>query len=323
MINLFHHKQFKTTSKDKGVKMTLQQLKYVITIADCGSMNEAAKQLFIAQPSLSGTVKELEKELGITLFIRSNRGITITPDGSEFLVHARQVLDQYSVLEDRYISKLIKKKFSVSTQHYTFAVKAFVELVQEIGMDDYEFALHETKTADVISHVKDFKSELGIIYINQINEHFIKKILREYEIDFLELLSCETYVYLYKDHPLADQASISMEQLKSYPCIAFEQGSKYSFHFSEEMKSTYDYSKLIKVDDRATALNLMVGLNAYTLCSGIICEELNGYGHIAIPLQESEPMTIGIIHRQEIAFTPLAQLYISKINEYFKSQGLL
>ncbi len=188
--------------------MTLQQLKQVITIADCGSMNEASKKLFVAQPSLSSTVKDLERELGITIFIRSNRGIKPTPEGSEFLGYARQVIEQSSIIEDKYILKKSKKKFSVSTQHYSFAVKAFVELLIEIGMEDYEFALHETKTSDVLNNVKDFKSELGIIYINDKNENVINKFLREYELTFEKLLSCETYVYLYKAHPLAKKDEI-------------------------------------------------------------------------------------------------------------------
>ncbi len=303
--------------------MTLQQLKHVITIADTGSMNEAAKQLFVAQPSLSSSVKELEKELGINIFLRSNRGIKTTPEGGEFLSYARQAVEQFNIIEDRYIFKQAKKKFSVSTQHYSFAVKAFVELVQEIGMDDYEFAFHETKTADIINNVKDFRSELGIINLNDNNEQLMKKVLRDHSMDFTELLKCETYVYLYKKHPLAVKPKICMQELVNFPCIAFEQGSDYSYHFAEEMKSTHDYPKLIKVDDRATALNIMVGLNAYTLCSGIICEELNGNDHIAIPLEESETMTIGIIHKNNMPLSALANLYITKIKEYFASNGLL
>ncbi len=303
--------------------MTLQQLKHVVTIADVGSMNEAARQLFVTQPSLSATVKELEKELGITIFLRYNRGIKITPEGSEFLSYARQTIEQFNIIEYKYISKKAKKKFSVSSQHYSFAVKAFVELVNEIGMDDYEFALHETKTAQVINNVKNFKSEIGIIYLNDNNEQVIKKLLREYSIDFTALIKCETYAYLYKNHPLAKEPVLCLKDLVDYPCIAFEQGSEYSYHFAEEMKSTHDYPKLIKVDDRATALNLMVGLNAYTLCSGIICEELNGNDHIAVPIKESETMTIGIIYKRNMPFTPLAKLYVDKINEYLKANSLL
>ncbi len=303
--------------------MTLQQLKHVIAIADTGSMNEAAKQLFVAQPSLSIAVRELEKELGISIFLRSNRGIKTTPEGDEFLSYARQAVEQFSIIEDRYVLKQVKKKFSVSTQHYSFAVKAFVELVQEIGMDDYEFALHEIKTADVIKNIRDFKSEVGIIYINDNNEQVMNKVLRDHLLSFTPLLECETYAYLYKKHPLASKTKVGMEELLEYPCIAFEQGSENSYHFAEEMKSTHDYPKLIKVDDRATALNFMVGLNAYTLCSGIICEELNGNEHIAIPLKESETMTIGLIKKSNVPLSPIANLYIDKINEYFKNNGLL
>ncbi len=303
--------------------MTLQQLKHVIAIANAGSMNEAAKQLFVAQPSLSATVKELEKELGINIFLRYNKGIKITPEGGEFLTYARQTIEQYNLIEQKYILKQTKKKFSVSTQHYTFVVKAFVELVKEIGTDDFEFALHETKTADVIKNVKDFVSEIGVIYLNDNNSQVIKKMLRENSIEFKELITCETYAYLYKKHPLANKDIVCLNDLKQYTCIAFEQGSEYSYHFAEEMKSTHDYQKLIKVDDRATALNLMVGLNAYTLCSGIICEELNGNDHVAIPIKESEPMTIGIIYKQNIYLTPLAKLYIEKLNEYLQENSLL
>ncbi len=303
--------------------MTLQQLKHVIAIADVGSMNEAAKQLFVSQPSLSATVKELEKELGINIFLRYNKGIKITPEGGEFLTYARQTIEQYNLIEQKYILKQTKKKFSVSTQHYSFAVKAFVELVKEIGAENFEFALHETKTADVIKNVKDFISEIGVIYLNDNNSQVIKKMLRESNIDFKELITCETYAYLYKKHPLANKSIVCLNDLNQYPCIAFEQGSENSYHFAEEMKSTYDYQKLIKVDDRATALNLMVGLNAYTLCSGIICEELNGNEHVAVPIKESEPMTIGIIYKHNIYLSPLAKLYIDKLNEYLKNNSLL
>ncbi len=303
--------------------MTLQQLKQIIAIADVGSMNEAAKQLFVSQPSLSATVKEVEKELGITVFLRYNKGIKITPEGGEFLSYARQTVEQYSLLEQKYILKQAKKKFSVSTQHYTFVVKAFVELVKEIGVENYEFALHETKTADVINNVRDFKSEIGVIYLNENNSQVIKKLLREHDIEFNELITCDTYAYLYKKHPLASKNSVCLNDLQNYPCIAFEQGSEHSYHFAEEMKSTHDYHKLIKVVDRATALNLMVGLNAYTLCSGIICEELNGNEHIAVPINESEPMTIGIIYKRNMQFTPLAKLYIEKLNEYLNDNSLL
>lgn len=268
--------------------MTLQQLKYAIAVADHGSMNEAAKELFISQPSLSGAMKELEKELGFDLFLRTNRGITITPEGEEFLGYARQVAEQYRLLCNRYVEKESLEKFSVSMQHYSFAVKAFVETVKRAGMENYEFAIYETKTYEIIENVKNFKSELGILYMNDFNEKVLCKILRENQLKFTGLFTCDTYVYLRSGHPLAGKKVISMKDLEPYPCLAFDQGKNNSFYLAEEMKSTYDYKRMIKANDRATMLNLMTGLDGYTLCSGIICEELNGDDSMAIPLKETE-----------------------------------
>ncbi|MCH3953775.1 MAG: LysR family transcriptional regulator [Eubacterium sp.] len=296
--------------------MTLQQLRQIITIADVGSMNEAAKQLYVSQPNLSAVVREIEEEAGITIFLRSNRGIKVTPDGEEFLGYARQVIEQYALLEKRYLEQDSKEKFSVSCQHYSFAVKAFVELVKEVGMAEYEFAIHETTTYQVIRNVHNFKSELGILYLSEFNEAVLKQMFRENDLVFEPLLDCDTYVYLWKGHPLAGRKILSMEDLQDYPCLAFEQGSHSSFYLAEEMKSTYEYKKLIKGDDRATMLNLMVGLNAYTLCSGIISEELNGTDYAAIPLKESEQMTIGYLRHKGAKLSRLGEIYLDKLEHY-------
>jgi DNA-binding transcriptional LysR family regulator len=296
--------------------MTLQQLKYALTIADCGSMNEAAKRLFLSQPSLSETIKELEQEIGLQIFLRSNRGIVITPEGEEFLGYARQVTEQFALLKNRYIEKQTKEKFSVSMQHYTFAVKAFVETVKKAGIDSYEFAAHETTTYDVMENVKNFKSEIGVVYLNDFNENVMMKMLREKGLEFVELFTCDTYVYLWCGHPLADQEVISMEELDEYPCLSFDQGKNNSLYLAEEMKSTYDYKRLIKANDRATLLNFMIGLNAYTLCSGIICEELNGSDYKAVPLKETEKMRIGYIRRKGAKISHIGQLYIEELKAY-------
>ena len=296
--------------------MTLQQLKYAITVADCGSMNEAAKRLFISQPSLSETIKDLETEIGRDIFLRSNRGVVITPEGMEFLGYARQVSEQFGLLQDKYIGRESKKKFSVSTQHYTFAVNAFIETVKKAGIDNYEFAVHETKTGEVIDNVKNFKSEIGVLYISDFNEQVVRKLLRENGLEFQELFSCDTYVYLWSGHPLADKKVLSMKDLEEYPCLAFDQGENNSFYLAEEMKSTYDYKRLIKANDRATLLNLMVGLNAYTLCSGIICEELNGNDYLAIPLKESEKMRIGYIKRKAAKLSKNGAVYVEELKKY-------
>ena len=251
--------------------MTLTQLKYAITVAGCRSMNEAAHELFISQPSLSASMKELEEETGIQIFRRTNRGISLTPHGEEFLGYARQVVEQYNLIEMKYIDKTeVKKRFSVSMQHYTFAVDAFVEMVKQFGMDEYEFAVHEEKTYEVIEDVRDFKSEIGILYLNDFNKNVLNKLFNEYGLEFTPILTCGIYVYIWKGHPLADNKVITIEELEEYPCLSFEQGSNNSFYFAEEVLSTYQYKRLIKANDRATMLNLMVGLNGYTLCSGII-----------------------------------------------------
>lgn len=296
--------------------MTLQQLRQIIAIADYGSMNEAAKQLFITQPSLSGMVKELEEEIGTTIFLRSNRGINITQEGAEFLIYARQVIDQYELLENRFMEQKVKKKFSVSAQHFSFAVKAFVEMVQKVGMDEYEFAIHETKTNEVIESVKSFSSELGILNLNDLNDQVMKKIIKDNNLEFIELFQCQSYVYLWEGHPLAGEKCISMEQLEPYPCISFEQGHKNSFHLAEEMKSTHEYKRIIKVDDRATVNNITVGLNGYTICAGVVCEELNTSGHITIPMTDADTMRLGYIKAKNSKISELGKLYIEELTKF-------
>lgn len=302
--------------------MTLQQLKYVITIADCNSMNKAAGELFISQPTLSASVRELEDEIGITIFHRSNKGIVVTAEGNEFLGYARQLIEQYRLIDERYIEKKSgKKKFSVSMQHYSFAVKAFVELVKQFGMDEYEFAVHETRTFEVIENVRHFYSEIGVLYRNDFNQKVLMKILAENELEFIPLFDCHVYAYVWSGNPVAQRETVSMKDLEEYPCLAFEQGEKNSFYLAEEVLSTYEYKRIIKANDRATFLNLMKGLNGYTLCSGIICEELNGGDYKAVRLEEDETMTIGYIKRKGIPLSSMGKLYIEELAQY-KNQVL-
>ena len=258
----------------------------------------------------------LETEIGLDIFLRSNRGIVITPEGEEFLGYARQVTEQFGLLQSKYIDKKVKEKFSVSTQHYTFAVKAFVETVKQIGMEQYEFAVHETTTISVIENVKNFKSEIGVLYENDFNEKVLNKMFKENGLEFVELFSCDTFVYLWSGHPLAKQDVITMEELDEYPCLSFDQGKNNSLYLAEEMKSTYEYRRLIKANDRATLLNLMIGLNAYTLCSGIICEDLNGDDYKAVPLRETEKMRIGYIKRKGAKVSHIGELYIEELKKY-------
>lgn len=297
--------------------MTLTQLKYVITISESNSLNEAARQLFISQPSLSASVKDLEEEIGIQLLKRTSRGVMLTPDGEEFLGYAKQVVSQYELIESKYILKeQEKKKFGVSMQHYTFAVNAFVELANTFGMDEYEFAIRETKTYEVIEDVKNYKSEIGILYMNDFNQKILGKLFSEYGLEFNRLFDCKIFVYMWKGHPLAGKDKITIEELDEYPCLSFEQGNNNSFYFAEEVLSTYEYKRIIKANDRATLLNLMVGLNGYTLCSGIICEDLNGSDYVAVRLDSDEVMTIGYITRKGVSMSQIGKQYIDEIRKY-------
>lgn len=305
--------------------MTLQQILYVITISDFGSMNKAAEALFISQPTLTNSIKELENEVGITIFTRSGRGTALTTEGEEFLIYARQLYQQYELINKKYTDPSgIKRKFGVSSQHYSFAVKAFVETAKQFDMQKYEFAMREEKTVDVINDVSQLKSEIGLLYLNDFNEKIITKALRDNDLEFHELIECKAYVYIWKNHPLAQHKSISFDELKEYPCLTFEQGEKGSFYLAEEILSTNEYPQIIKATDRSTMLNLMVGLNGYTLCSGIICEELNGSEYIAVPFRSDDDnpnqiMKIGYILKKNNPLSKIGQTYINEVTKYLST----
>ena len=304
--------------------MTLQQLSYVVAIAEAGTFNKAAEQLFVAQPSLTSAVKELEKELGIVLFNRTVRGTSLTAEGSAFLPYARSVLTQYQGLLDVYGPQgKRRQRFAVSTQHYTFAVKAFVQLTSGLDVSEYEFALRETRTKQIIDDVASSRSEIGILYMSDFNRKVLRKLLSHNGLSFHHLIDCNAYVYLYKGHPLAERQSITFEDLAPYPCLSFEQGDDSNFYLSEEILSTNEYPRMIKCCDRATILNLMIGLNGYTLCSGIICEELNGSDYLAIPYAEdaenpNSVMEIGYITRKDNLPSELGRQYIEELKNYLK-----
>ena len=296
--------------------MTLQQLKYAIEIAKCGSINIAAKKLFITQPSLSNAIKELETELNKTIFERTNRGISVTVDGAEFLGYARQVIEQAELLEKRYFNvKPSAQKFSVSTQHYAFAVNAFVDLIKEYGIDEYEFNLRETKTYEIIEDVKNLRSEIGIMYLNEFNSKVLNKLFKENNLKFTKLFQAKPHIFISVNNPLSKQKRVTLKDLEDYPYLSFEQGEFNSFHFSEEILSTLSHKKSIRVSDRATLFNLLIGLNGYTISTGIISSELNGNDIIAVPLDIDEEITVGWISHKNITLSQLAKIYVNELNE--------
>ena len=302
--------------------MTLQQLRYVIGIAKVGSFNKAAENLFISQPSLTAAIRDLEEEIGIVIFNRTSRGVSLTPDGEEFVAQANQLYHHYETLRGRYDKAVQqKKKFAVSTQHYSFAVKSFVEMVKKFNIDEYEFALRETKTKDVIDDVAGLKSEIGILYLSNFNRKYINYLFKERDLEFHHLIDCKAYAYMWKNHPLATRKSVNLMDLSQYPCLSFEQSESGSYYFAEEILSTNEYHRTIKANDRATMLNLMVGLNGYTLCSGIISEEINGSDYVAVPFKDSKgkddrTMEIGYIVKKNFNISSICQTYIQEMKEY-------
>ena len=297
--------------------MTLQQLKYVVMVAEKGTITEAAKKLFISQPSLTNAIRELENEMNITIFDRTNKGISVSKDGEVFLGYARQVLEQANLLEEKYLGKSdIKQQFCISTQHYSFAVNAFVDLIKEYGQDKYDFSLRETQTYEIIDDVARMKSEIGVLYLNDFNENVILKELKANNLEFHELFVARPHVFISDRHPLAEKESVSFNDLTPYPYLSFEQGEHNSFYYSEEIFSMEEKNKNIRVRDRATLFNLVIGLNGYTVCSGVIDEELNGKNIISVPLDEAGDMHIGYITHKKMIPSRWGATYIEALKKY-------
>jgi len=297
--------------------MTLQQLKYVVTVADKGTISDAAKELFISQPTITNAIKDLEKEMQINIFNRTNKGIVVSNRGNEFLAYARQVLEQANLLEEKFLNvKKQSPRFSVSTQHYSFAVNAFVDVIREFGGNQYDFTLRETQTYEIIEDVSRLKSEIGILYTSSKNEEVIRKFIKQNNLEFEELFVAKPHVFISSKHPLAKKEQIALEELNEYPYLSFEQGDYNSFYFSEEILSTLDRNKNIKVRDRATLFNLAVGLNGYTVSTGVISKELNGENIIAKPLMVKEYMRVGTIIQKDMPLSRYGNAYMNALKKH-------
>lgn len=293
----------------------------MIEVVDTGNISTAAQNLFISQPSLSKALQELEEEIGFKLFLRTNKGVVLSTNGSEFLSYARQVVEQMSLLEQRFVNaKPMRQNFSISTHHYAFVVEAFVSFVQKYALDEYEFHLQDTKTYDILENVRLLRSEIGVIYLNNFNQKVMKSILKNYDLQFTALFEAEPHVFISSNHPLAKKACIALSDLEPYPCLRFEQGEQNSFYFSEEILSILMHEKSIYVSDRATIFNLMIGLKGYTISTGVINANLNGNGIIAIPLNVDDRITVGWIASKKVKLSPLANRFIKELEETVKNK---
>lgn len=297
--------------------MKLQQLIYTVKVAECGSITEAARRLFVSQPSVTSAIHDLEQEMNVRIFDRTNKGVVVSAEGDTFLGYARQVIEQAELLEGKYKStKQRMPHFAVSCQHYSFAVNAFVDVIREFDAERYDFTLREEQTHEIIEDVARMKSELGVLYLSARNREVISKMLVANELAFEPLFRAGPHVFVCSDHPVAQRASVTLEDMASYPFLSYEQGNYNSFYFSEELTSTLDRSKNIRVRDRATLFNLLIGLNGYTVCSGVISAELNGSSIVSVPLDIDEYMEVGVVTRKGTQRSPYGAAYLEAIKRH-------
>lgn len=296
--------------------MRIQQLQYIIKIVETGSMNEAAKQLYITQPSLSNAVRDLEQEMGITIFIRNPKGITLTKDGVEFLSYARQVIEQTDLLEERYKNPTAQRElFSVSSQHYAFVVNAFVSLLNKTDMTKYELFLRETRTYEIIDDVKNFRSEIGVLFLNSYNRDVLTKMFDDSHLVATSLFSTQPNIFVSKDNPLASKEIIQLEDLVDFPYLSYDQGVHNSFYFSEEIMAQIPHPKSIVVSDRATLFNLMIGLDGYTIATGVLNSKLNGDNIVSIPLDVDDQIDIVYLKHEKANLSKMGEKFIDYLLE--------
>lgn len=295
--------------------MTLTQLRYVTAIAKYGSISLAARQLFVTQPSMTTALQDLEKEIGRDLFIRNSRGVQLTDEGLKFLGHAKQILRQMEMLEERYLHAESKQYFAVSTQHYTFTASAFVELVRQYEGWGYEFSLLEERTEKIIENVRTLKSEIGILYLSRFNEAVLRKIFKESKLYFSPLFMVKPHVFIFRDHPLAKKDTLKLEDLEPFPCITFDQGEENSFYYSEEMFCERSLAKHIQVTDRAAVSNLLMELDAYIITTGILPSHLHGQDIIARPLDVDENITVGVIRHMDCRMSELGHTFLKLLEK--------
>ena len=298
--------------------MNIQQIRYVLEVAGSTSIRDASTRLYISQPALSASIRELEEELGLLIFERTNKGISLTDEGREFISYAKKVASQYEILEERYLSRdSDKERFSVTTQHYNFAIRAFTEIIKKSDPSKYHFSIHETKTKHVLEDVGNLRSEVGIISFSGTNEKLMKKLFKDYQLEFVPLMKREAYVYLWKGHKFADRKTISLEELKDYPCVSFDQSDEGNYYLTEEALPDYDFKKMIKSDDRATTMELIAQLGGYSIGSGMLShKDAVLQGLVSIKLKEEDPLIIGYITRKGSTMSQYGKMYIEELQKY-------
>lgn len=297
--------------------LTLQKMRYLVAVAEKGSITGAAGELFVSQPGLTKTIHEVEDEVGIRIFERSSKGITVTKQGEEFLAYVRQVLEQVDLLQEHFMQQGAHKRlFCISSQHYGFAVRAFADLVREYADDRYDFSFRETATYEIVEDVAEMRSALGILYLNDYNETVLRRLFKERNCVFEEVCVTVPHALLSRRHPLAQCESLLPEELAPYPYLCYEQGTHNSLYLAEEMCSSVEPSRTIRVRDRATLCNLLTEVNGYTVSSGGIDREFLHPGLLAIPLRGQGSIHIGYITHRNRLRGPLSRFYLQALRRY-------
>ncbi len=297
--------------------MKLQQLAWTVKVAECGNVTEAARRLFVSQPSVTAAVRDLEREMGVRIFDRTSKGVTLTEEGETFLGYARQVLEQADLLESRYKAAADPAPhFSVSCQHYSFAVNAFVDVIRQFDANRYDFTLREEETYEIIDDVARMRSELGVLYLSARNREVLEREIRAHDLVFEPLFRARPHVFLCAEHPLAGRESLTLDDLADYPFLSYEQGSHNSFYYAEELVGALDCRRNIRVRDRATLFNLLIGLNGFTVCSGVISRELNGPSIVSVPLELDEYMEVGTLTRKGTHLSRYGQAYVEALGRH-------
>jgi len=292
--------------------LTIQQCKYILKIAECGSLNEAAKQLFVAQSSLSVSVKSLEQELNIKIFERSGTGIYLTGDGAEFVRYARQIAEQSDLIHNRYASKPVQQRLYVSTQHYDFVADIFSRMLNEAADGPYRFSLREMKTYDVIRETETAQSDIGILAIKSGDFGIMERYLNKKGLVFVPVLEAHAHVYLRSGHPLTGRSRITAADLKDYPYVSYEQGEHSASFFTEELVIAAA-DKQVEISDRASLMNVLLATDCYTIGTGIMPSKLNQGRIVSIPYESRAFYSIGYILRADIRLSSLVKTFVEML----------
>ncbi len=296
--------------------MTFNQLVYVVEVSKTKSINATARALYVSQSSVSTSIKELEDELGILIFNRTNRGISTTKEGEMLIQSANHILQQWKSLKERYTGEgMHKQHFSVVMHHSTFATQAYAKIVKEFGLAGYEYSIYETKTKEVLEQVNNGKSELGILYISNYNQDYYEKVLREMNLCFCPIAEYEVCAYIGKSHPLVGKQEVTLEELEQYPCLIFDQDENSSFYFYEEMISTYQYKNVIRTSDRATTIDLLQALDGYSIGIGTVGDETSVNGIQTVKIKTEERIHVGYLIRKGSQLSDIAEKFVA----YFKN----